>query len=154
MPPEVVALGHKKKKMKLTEINFDKKDRGGLLPYYIKGNEVYFCLMIPSDPKFGGSQPQISKGGVDPGEKPKQTAKREAKEELGYIHKSSYNLEKIHVENNITWYCVKVDDTKLNPHDKESKTVVWLKSKKAYSVIRSWQKPILAKAYAKAKKYL
>jgi len=140
--------------MKLTEINFDKKERGGLLPYYIKDGKVYFCLMIPSDPKFGGSEPQISKGGVDLGEKPIQTAIREAKEELGYIHKSSYKLEKIHVENNITWYCVKVDNTKLKSHNFETKKVLWLDAKKSYSVIRGWQKPILAKAFAKAKKYL
>jgi 8-oxo-dGTP pyrophosphatase MutT (NUDIX family) len=138
----------------LNEINFDKKERGGLLPYYIENDEIYFCLMIPSDPMFGGSKPQISKGGLDKGETTLQAAIREAKEELGYIHKSSYNLEQIHVENNITWYCVKVDSTKLNPHDKETKKVVWLKSKKAYEVIRTWQKPMLAKAYARAKKHL
>lgn len=141
-------------KKTINEINFDKKERGGLLPYYIKDGNIYFCLMIPSDPKFGGKQPQISKGGVDPGEKPKQTAIREAKEELGYIHKSHYKVEKIHVENNITWYCVKVDNTKLKPHDMETKKVVWLKAKKAYSVIRGWQKTMLAKAYSKAKKHL
>jgi len=140
--------------VKLTEINFDKKYRGGLLPYYIKDDKVFFCLMIPSDPKFGGKEPQISKGGVDPGEKPIQTAVREAKEELGYIHKGSYKLEKIHEQNNITWYCVKVDNTKLKSHDFETKKVLWLNAKKAYSVIRGWQKPILAKAYSKAKKHL
>jgi len=138
----------------LSEINFDKKERGGLLPYYIKDNEIYFCLMIPSNPDYGGNKPQISKGGVDSGETSLQTAIREAKEELGYVHKSNYTIEQIHKENNITWYCVRVDDTNFKNHDNETKKVLWLPSKKAFSVIRDWQKSILAKAYIKAKKYL
>jgi hypothetical protein len=91
---------------------------------------------------------------VDAGETSKQTAIREAQEELGYIHKGNYNVEKIHYENNISWYCVRVDSPKLNPHDRETKKVVWLSVDNALSAIRGWQKPILAKAYAKAKKNL
>jgi len=136
-----------KLKKLLTEINFDKKDRGGLLPYYKINGKVYFALMIPSDSNYGGSKPQIAKGGIDPGETPIKTAIREAQEELGYKHKSSYKLKKIYVENNITWYCVQVDDMKLGPHTNETKKVVWLETKQAFKQIRTWQRPILRKAF-------
>ena len=39
--------------------------------------------MIPSDPNYGGSSPQIAKGGVNKGEDVRSAAIREGKEELG-----------------------------------------------------------------------
>lgn len=57
--------------------------KAGIVPYYFDENNVFVYLMIPSDPAYGGSSPQIAKGRVDPGESAQQTAIREGEEELG-----------------------------------------------------------------------
>jgi 8-oxo-dGTP pyrophosphatase MutT (NUDIX family) len=59
--------------------------RAGFIPYYKKDGQVYILCMKPSDPAYGGDAFQIAKGRVDPGENTKQTAIREAGEELGLI---------------------------------------------------------------------
>ena len=58
--------------------------KAGIIPYIRSiGGKVEFLFMVSSDPKFGGPDPMISKGGVDPSETTQQTAKREGIEELG-----------------------------------------------------------------------
>lgn len=42
-------------------------------------------FMVPSDPAYGGSRPQIAKGNVDEGEDLLTAALREAEEELGFV---------------------------------------------------------------------
>lgn len=60
--------------------------RAGLVPYYINEvGQVEMLFMIPSDQTYGGSAPQIAKGRIEEGEDEKETAIREAKEELGLI---------------------------------------------------------------------
>ena len=70
--------------MKLSEIAMRAKKKAGFIPYIFENDEPLFMFMIPSDPKFGGTKPQIAKGNVDPGETSKAAALREAKEELGF----------------------------------------------------------------------
>lgn len=45
--------------------------------------DIYFRCMIPSNPDFGGSDPQLPKGQIDPGDTPRYTAVKEAVEEAG-----------------------------------------------------------------------
>lgn len=59
------------------------KDKAGIIPYYINDNQVFVYLMIPSDPRYGGTEPQIAKGQIDGEESPQQAAVREGEEELG-----------------------------------------------------------------------
>lgn len=60
--------------------------RAGLIPYYINSRgQVEMMFMIPSDQTYGGSAPQIAKGRIEENEDPKETAIREAQEELGLI---------------------------------------------------------------------
>lgn len=76
---------------RINESLFVTKRKGGVLPFYINGDEIQFMFMIPSDPNYGGTNPQIAKGEVDGGEDVQQTAFREAREELG--------LTKTNIEN-------------------------------------------------------
>ncbi len=58
--------------------------RAGLIPYFLNSEgKVEMMFMIPSDQTYGGSSPQIAKGRIEDGEDPKETAIREAQEELG-----------------------------------------------------------------------
>lgn len=60
--------------------------RAGLIPYFINDEgKIEMMFMVPSDQTYGGSAPQIAKGRIEDGEDPKETAIREAKEELGLI---------------------------------------------------------------------
>lgn len=61
------------------------KKRAGLVLYKIgpKTGKLYFYCMIPSDPFYGGSSPQIPKGQIDPGMDEESTAIKEAVEEIG-----------------------------------------------------------------------
>lgn len=58
--------------------------RAGVIPYRFndKGEVEVYC-MIPSDPAYGGSAPQLAKGKIDRGESAISTAWREGEEELG-----------------------------------------------------------------------
>ena len=58
----------------------------GCIPYVRRDNgDIAYLFMVPSDPQYGGTRPQIAKGNVDAGENLKQAGLREAKEELGLI---------------------------------------------------------------------
>lgn len=60
--------------------------RAGLIPYFLNDEgKVEMMFMIPSDQTYGGSSPQIAKGRIEDGEDQKETAIREAQEELGLI---------------------------------------------------------------------
>lgn len=60
--------------------------RAGLVPFYInEDGSIEMLFMIPSDQRYGGSDPQMAKGRIDDDEQPEETALREAKEELGLV---------------------------------------------------------------------
>lgn len=137
----------------LDMVNEEKELRAGLLPYTIKDQKFYFAFMIPSDPKYGGDKPQISKGHVDVGENFLQAAIREAKEELGYVHKSNHRIKPVKgITGNIHWFYVKINsiDEFRNPGI-ETKKVVWLDIGQSFKKIRSWQRPILSKVFQEIK---
>ena len=71
-----------------------KSPRAAILPIHKHpelGWRVY--LMIPSDPKFGGTQPQIAKGEIDKGETAMAAAIREGEEELGLVQSNALHIE-------------------------------------------------------------
>lgn len=60
------------------------KHKAGIVPYVInEQGDVEMMFMVPSDPKYGGTRPQIAKGSVDKGETIIEAAIREGEEELG-----------------------------------------------------------------------
>lgn len=59
-------------------------EKAGIIPWRLVDGEIQMMFMISSDPKYGGSKPQISKGYVDSEDgSSKNAAIREGKEELG-----------------------------------------------------------------------
>lgn len=124
-----------------------KKVKAGLLPYYIKDDQVFVCLMVPSDPKYGGSDPQISKGNVEAGEDPLETAKREATEELGFkpeLAKDYWPITTSPTESGkpVKFFAVEVTDTRFGTPHFETGAVHWLSIGQAFKQIRAWQRPI------------
>ena len=61
----------------------DKIYRAGVIPYYVKEGEIHMLFMKPSNPKYGGKCFRVAKGKKEEGESDKETAFREAGEELG-----------------------------------------------------------------------
>ncbi len=57
--------------------------RAGVIPYYIKDDEIQMLFMQPSNSAFGGEKFQVSKGKREKNESDKEAAFREAGEELG-----------------------------------------------------------------------
>lgn len=80
--------------MRLDEIKKKRRSRAGIYPVYTDADgQVWVCLMIPSDPAYGGPQPQMGKGGVDDGQTPEQAAVREGEEELGLRQSNMKGVE-------------------------------------------------------------
>ena len=133
----------------------DEAKKAGLLPYYEdESGKLWFCLMIPSDPSYGGTHPQIAKGNIDAGESAMETAIREGKEELGLPWKPHYKAIFATMNypiNNIKFYYVKADSKKLYKHDYETGEVLWLKEEFVPKRIRDWQEPIFNNILRKIK---
>ena len=71
--------------MQLNEIALRLQKKAGLVPYIFNGQEYEYLCMVSSNPTFGGPDPMLSKGSVDPGESFEEAPIREAEEELGLI---------------------------------------------------------------------
>jgi 8-oxo-dGTP pyrophosphatase MutT (NUDIX family) len=60
-----------------------KLKRAYMIPVFVHQGNIYIMVMRPSDKKFGGTEYQIAKGRIDPGETSLEAAIRECEEELG-----------------------------------------------------------------------
>jgi len=135
---------------------FDLKQKAGVIPYYIneEGKPV-MMFMVPSNPKYGGSQFQIAKGRVEPGENLQQGAVREAEEELGLIESNIKQIKSLG-----TSTLTGLDETYLltvfiaeiknpthfgQPHYETGKRE-WLTLEQFRSVGRANQLPVVTKA--------
>lgn len=103
--------------------------RAGLIPYRVINNQIEMMFMIPSDQRYGGDKPQVSKGKVEDGEDFKHAALREAKEELGLlesqiegeIHELGLFLGRMTM-----FYCKVGEDAIFGMPGSESADVMWL----------------------------
>jgi 8-oxo-dGTP pyrophosphatase MutT (NUDIX family) len=124
-----------------------KKVKAGLLPYYIKDGQVHVCLMVPSDPQYGGTEPQISKGNIEPGEDPLEAAKREAEEELGFkpgLAKGYWPITTGTTDSGkpVNFFAVEVTSPNFGTPHFETGAVHWLTVGQAFKQIRPWQRSI------------
>ncbi len=107
-----------------------KTNRGGVIPYFIDGDEIKMLFMKPSNDKFGGSDYQIAKGKIEDGEDIKDGAFREAEEELGLFVPNTTDHKKLGTFlGRTTVFLARVKD----PSDKmfgdttnETKSVKWM----------------------------
>lgn len=128
--------------------------RAGLIPYIIDGDRIEMMFMIPSNPKYGGGRsegvkPQIAKGKMDPGETSKETAIREAKEELGLFEPNIVGevpyLGKFLGRTDV--YLAKMKDKDMfGDFHFETKAIQWLTSHEFELEGRDIHKPIVRSA--------
>jgi len=131
--------------------------KSGVIPFYRDNkNIIHMYFMVPSDPAYGGIDPQIAKGDVDDGESLREAAMREGKEELGLREKnvlsvidcgSNSNL-KIHVFAAEVANAIKFD----KPHFETGKTH-WLTMDKFKIRGRKIHLAAVTQAYQKIQNY-
>lgn len=139
--------------MKLKQyITEGKKDKVGSIVYHNDGKQLHFMFMIPSDPAYGGTDPQISKGHIDGGETPIISATREAEEELG-LKKTNINsitlLKRFKIVGMTRTYSLQLFGIEINnmkdfnsPHY-ETGRVLWLKENQLNKVRSTQRKMVL-----------
>ena len=106
--------------------------RAAVIPYFVtEDGSVLMMFMSPSDSKYGGSDPQLAKGKVDPEDESIQdTAFRETHEELGLrksnIHKDSVKFYGTILGNTDLFYCRVIDQTSFDEPHYETEKTFWL----------------------------
>jgi len=102
------------------EKSTDTEPKCGMIPYIFTDKGLEVLLMIPSDLKFGGSEPQIAKGSRDHlREMPSQTADREAEEELGVTKDDYINGDHIHPNKDTAFIFITFKPVKLKGAKRE-----------------------------------
>ena len=125
-----------------------------MIPWIETDEGIKMLFMKSSNPAYGGSKWQISKGHMEKGEKPLAAAVREAEEELG-IRKSDISnvtlVGKFKLSGEVDDYVLHIykahmKTTKLGPHDSEVGKVEWLTPKEFMSSGREMFKSIVKRA--------
>ena len=125
--------------------------RAGVIPYIQNGDDIEMMFMKPANKEFGGDSYQIAKGKQEKGEDIKQTALREAKEELGLF---IGNVEDLHSIGEwlgrTTVFIARIKDKEMfgDPHH-ETGSVAWLKLDEFMDQGRDLHKPIVKAAHRK-----
>lgn len=130
--------------------------RAGVIPFVKEGDEVRMMFMKPSKPKYGGDTFQIAKGKQEEGEDIKDTALREAKEELGLFEGNIKQLDKVgEFLGRTSVYIAHIKDKTMfgDPHF-ETGEIAWLTEDEFMDVGRDLHKPVVKAAYRKITKAL
>ena len=125
--------------------------KAGLILYYIDGEDVYFRCMIPSDPAFGGSNPQIPKGTIEPGDTPKYTAVKECIEEVGLDINNLSSIKEFKRYSNMKMMIYIGTVTNINRFNKphwESKWSGWVSYNNSRNKLRNLQQHIFDDIYS------
>lgn len=124
-------------------LKFRRLEKAGVIPY-VYNNGFEFLFMVPSNPNYGGYEPQIAKGKVDKGENIQDAAIREGREELGLTtYKSIHYLGQYKFRNPLHMYSMELNNKQLNTPHYETKKVVWLKYNQILENVRTEQLPII-----------
>ena len=130
-----------------------KRERGGVIPYYIEDGKIQMMFMKPSNRKFGGDNFQIAKGKIEDNETPIEGAFREAKEELGLFGPNVEHSNPLGRFGKIHIFVAKIKDPDMfGDTTDETGAVIWWTPEQFDSDGRSWQKPIVKAAVRKIKK--
>ena len=142
--------------MQATELVSSQK--AGIIPYVLNDDGIpVMYFMVPSDPAYGGTAPQIAKGNIDPGENARQAAMREGNEELGLIASNvtsivslpPYNIPGTFVTATMYVFVAKVASAEIfgKPHF-ETGATHWLTLEEFRSVGRASHIALVTAAYA------
>jgi 8-oxo-dGTP pyrophosphatase MutT (NUDIX family) len=130
-----------------------KKERGGVIPYYIVDGEIKMMFMQPSNNKYGGSKFQVAKGKIEDGETPIEGAFREAKEELGLFGPNVIQSDSLGRFGKIHVFIAKIKDPDMfGDTTDETGAVTWWTAEQFQAEGRDWQKPIVKAAVRKINK--
>ncbi len=127
--------------------------KAGGLPYTVERGQIMVALMVPSDPRYGGPEPQFAKGHREDQEGLAEAAERECVEELG--------LDPQRVEHTLPWCEAEVQgglgpyrlrifpyrlgsSTDLGVPGAETAEIRWLDLEEALHTIRRCQRSLLA----------
>lgn len=128
----------------------EKVYRAGVIPFYVTPEgQVLMNFMIPSDTKYGGSEPQFCKGKVEKGENEEDAAIREAVEELGLRESNVewFSYLGIFLGRTYIYICeVKDKDAFDEPHYETDQTM-WLTLEQFEKIGRELHKPVIREAH-------
>lgn len=130
--------------------------RAGLIPFIQEGEEVRMLFMRPSKPKYGGDVFQIAKGKQEDGEEMKETALREAREELGLFKGNIEQLEEVgEFLGRTTVFVAHIQDKEMfgDPHFETGDTK-WMTLDEFVKEGRGLHKPVVKAAHRKIMKML
>jgi len=150
--------------MKLDELNeatAKPRNKAGVIPFIRHDDgSIQMMFMSPSDPSYGGPEPQIAKGGLDAGENAKEAAIREGEEELGLQQSNVVAIYALPVVTltgfdatyTMAVYAVEVKDQSSfgKPHYETGK-IYWLTPEEFAARGRKTQKSLVAQAATIAK---
>lgn len=122
--------------------------RAGVIPYYVEESEIRMLMMQPSLKKYGGSRFQCSKGKQEEGESDRETAFREANEELGLF---SGNIISEHDLGNFLGrtriFLAEIKDPDMfGDTDYETGATKWMTPEKFQAEGRNLHKPVVKAA--------
>lgn len=137
-------------------------DKSGVIPFCKVNGELWVLLVTPTNPKFGGSNPQVCKGIIEDKYDiyfdGRITAMRELQEETGIILKDDdemvyyghYNLQKkilkgLYMDYRLHIYYFEMKEKILHPLSETDGEVIanWYRIPTALKTIRRDQKHIL-----------
>ena len=130
--------------------------RAGVIPFVQENNQVQMLFMKPSVPEFGGDVWQVAKGKQEDGEDIKETALREAREELGLFRGNIITLESIGEWLGRTTFFIahiKQKDMFGDPHYETGDTR-WMTLEQFMEDGRDLHKPVVKSAHRKILKIL
>jgi len=132
------------------------KDKAGVIPFYRRDDgEILMMFRTPSDLNFGGTKPQVAKGGIDKGETVYQAAVREGAEELGLLLDNIVSTFPIPVQKikgtdetyKLHMFAVEIEDpTHFGQHDYETAEVMWMTAAEFATVGRNNQQALVKQA--------
>lgn len=131
--------------------------RAGVVPFIEENNIIQMMFMMPTNADFGGERYQIAKGKQEDKETIKQTALREAKEELGLFEGNILHLEEIGVFlGRTTIFAAHIKDKQVfgDPDGYETASVRWLTLEEFSDTGRQLHIPIIQAVHRYAEKYL
>lgn len=134
-------------------MNRKKVNRAGVIPYHraSEGGEIQMLFMKPSNEKYGGEKWQIAKGKQEDNESIRETALREANEELGLFNGNIERFDSIGEWLGRTTFfiaCIKDKAMFGDPHFETSETK-WMSLDEFMDVGRDIHKPVVKAAHRK-----
>lgn len=125
--------------------------RAGGIPWLIENGIIKMMLMIPSDQKYGGPDPQIAKGKIEDNEKPELAAFREVAEELGLKRSNLVNqLSLGSPENTLFMYLYLMEVKNAKDFEEpcfETGSVLWI-TENDIEVVRELHRPLIQQAFS------